>query len=286
MEHHAQSSKLFEQPTYSAISSAVVVNARFAKGDYRLEDPIRSLLGTTFSSPSTMRPRTTGNDAAIGIGQAYDCIHRIQAILAYIKIMNGKNPRFGPILDEAKHAYEQALSFYEGRDFEGALEFAAASRELSQVVEIIISRALRSDSLYPTLVLLPPAHQTTLDDSIRMHEELYRVEWMLSSLHCVAENGTLLSEDQKQIMSIASCSERLLRKARHLLKLVEMQEAVDLVHAAVATAHAAEHVCTRWYAMQGIDPFLPPQHTRAMADESSGRDSDMGSRTLELREEQ
>jgi len=49
---------------------------------------------------------------------------RIQAILAYIKIMNGKNPRFGPILDEAKHTYEQALSFYEGRDFEGALEFA------------------------------------------------------------------------------------------------------------------------------------------------------------------
>jgi len=99
---------------------------------------------------------------------------------------------------------------------------------------------------------------------------------MLSFIRCVAENGALLSEDQKQIISIASCSERLVRKARHLLRFAATQEAIDLIHAAAVTAHAAEHVCTRWYEMQGIDPFLPPQNTRAMADESSGRDSDMG----------
>jgi len=285
MEHHARSSKLFEQPTYSAIASAAAVNARSVKGDYQLEDPIRSLLGSTFTSPSTTRPRVTGNDAAIGIGQAYDGLHRIQAILAYIKIMNGKNPRFGPILDEAKHTYAQALSFYEGRDYEGALEFASASRELYQVIEMIISRTLRSDSLYPTLVLLPPARQTTVDDSIRMQEELYRVECMLSFIHCAVENVALLSEDQKQIMSIASRSERLLRKAGHLRGCAEMQEAIDLVHTAAVTAHAAEHVCKRWCAMHGIDPFLPPRDSRAMADESSGRDSDMGARAFELRED-
>ena len=176
--------------------------------------------------------------------------------------MNINNPGFSPILDEAKHTYGQALALYEARDFEGALEFASASRELSQALEIVISRALRSDSLYPTLVLQPPEHETTVDDSIRMQEELYRVECLLSLIHRVAENGTSLSEDQTQTLNIASCSERLLKKARHLLRFAEMQEAIDLVHAAAVTAHAAEHVCRRWYATQGIDPFLPPQYSR------------------------
>ena len=264
-----------------------------------MQDPLKSnvsrrilcahVLGSTVTFPKAIatQPRTTGNDAAIGIGRAYDGIHRIQAILAYLKIMNRNNPGFSPILDEAKHTYEQALSLYEGRDFEGALEFASASRDLSQAIEIIISSALRSDSLYPTLVLLPPAHQTTLDDSIRMQEELYRVKCLLSLIHRVAENGTLLSEDQTQTLNIASCGERLLRKARHLFRLAATQEAIDLLHAATVTAHAAEHVCKRWYATQGIDPFLPPQHSRAMRDESFGRDrdSDRGSRILELQEE-
>jgi hypothetical protein len=118
--------------------------------------------------------RPTGNDAAIEIGRAYDRIHRIQASLVYIKMMDISinNAGFSAIFDEAKHTYQQGLSLYEGRDFEGALEFASASRELSQVLEIILGRALRSDFLYPTLVLLPPEHQTTLADSIRMQEEL------------------------------------------------------------------------------------------------------------------
>jgi hypothetical protein len=229
-----------------------------------------------------------GNDTAKGIGQAYDGIHRIQAILAYLKIMSRDNPGVSLILDEAKHTYEQALSLYEARDFEGALEFASASRDLSQAVEIVISGALRSDSLYPTLMLLPPEYQTTLDDSIRIQEELDRVERLLSLIHRVAKNGNLRSDDQTQTLNIASCSERLLRKARHLLRFATIQEAIDLVHAAAATAHAAELVCKKWHVAQGIDPFLPAQKGHAMCDESSRRDCDSnrGSRTLELQQEE
>jgi hypothetical protein len=249
---------------------------------------VRPLLGSSSNLPDTVpvQQRTTGNDAAIGIGQAYDSIHRIHATLVYVRIMDISinNPGFSPIFDEAKHTYDQALSLYEGRDFEGALEFASASRDLTQVLEIMISRALRSDFLYPSLVLLPPEHQTTLDDSIRMQEELYRVECLLSLIHRVAESGTSLSEDQAQTLNIASCSEHLLKKARHLVRLAELKEAIDLVHAATVTAHAAEYVCKRWYAMQGIDPFLPPQHSPVTCDESSGRDCryDGISRTMDL----
>jgi hypothetical protein len=236
---------------------------------------LRPLVGSTSNLPNTIavQPRTTGNDAAIGIGRAYDGIHRIHATLVYVKIIDISinNPGFSPIFDEAKHTYDRALSLYEGRDFEGALEFASASTDLTQVLEIMISRALRSDFLYPSLVLLPPEHQTTFDDSIRIQEELYRVECLLSLIHRVAENGTL-SEDQVQTLNIALCSEHLLKKARQLLQSAEMKEAIDLVHAATVTAHAAEYVCKRWYAMQGIDPYLPPQDSPVMFDESSGRD--------------
>ncbi len=289
MEHQPHSSTTFEQLTHSAISLAAA-NARSVEVECQRENPLRPVFGPTSILPNAVaaQPRTTGNDAAIGIGQAYDGIHRIHATLVYVKIINISinNPGFSPIFDEAKHTYEQALSFYEGGDFEGALEFASASTELSQVLEIIISRALRSDFLYPSLVLLPPEHQTTLDDSIRMQEEFYRVECLLSLIHRIAGNGTSLSEDQEQTLNIASCSEHLLKKARPLLRFAAMQEAIDLVHAAAVTAHAAEHVCKKWYAMQGIDPFLPPQHSHVICDESSGRDGEYDgiSRRLNLEE--
>ena len=287
MEHQPHLSKAIEQPTHSSISLGAAITRSIEVVSQR-EDPLRPLLGSTSILPNAVlaQPRTKGNDAAIGIGQAYDGIHRIHATLVYLRIMDISinNSGFSPIFDEAKHMYEQALSLYEGRDFEGALEFASASRDLSQVLEIMISRALRSDFLYPSLVLLPPEHQTTLDDSIRMQEELYRVECLLSLIHRVAESGTSLSEDQAQTLNIASCSEHLLKKARHLVRAAEMKEAIDLVHAAAVTAHAAEYVCKRWYAMQGIDPFLHPQHSPVTCDESSGRDCgyDGISRTLDL----
>jgi hypothetical protein len=163
MEHRPHSSKAFEQPKHSAMSVAAGANAGSIEVEYQREDPMPPPLGSTFSLPKDVaaQPRTTRNDAAIELGQAYDCIHRIHATVAYIKIMDISinNPGFRSIFDEAKHTYQRALSLYEGRDFEGALEFASASRELSQVLEIILSRALRSDLLYPTLVLMP-AKQT------------------------------------------------------------------------------------------------------------------------------
>ena len=275
MEHQPHSSKTFEPPTHSSISLGAAITRSIQDVSQR-EEPVRPLLGPTSNLTDTVaaQQRTTGNVAAIGIGQAYDSIHRIHATLVYVRMMDISidNPGFGPIFDEAKHTYDQALSLYEGRDFEGALEFASASRDLTQVLEVMISRALRSDFLYPSLVLLPPEHQTTLDDSIRMQEELYRVECLLSLIHRVAESGTSISEDQAQTLNIASCSEHLLKKARHLVRVAELKEAMDLVHAAAVTAHAAEYVCKRWYAMQCIDPFLPPQHNPLTRDESSGRD--------------
>jgi hypothetical protein len=291
MEHQPHSSKVFDHATAPAISPVAEAKAGPEKVERYPEDPLHPRLGcqSTASLPKAVvtQPRATGNDAAVGIGQAYDRFHRIQAILAYLKIINRNDRWFSPILDEAKCTYEQALSLYEARDFEGALEFALASGDLFQALEIIISNGLRSDSLYPTLMQLPPEHQTTLDDSIQMQEELYRVERLLSLIHRVAEKGTLLSEDQTHALNIASCSERLLRKVRHLLKFATVQEAIDLAHAAAMTAHAAEHVCKRWSATQGIDPVLPPQHSRAKCNESSGRDRDSNShsRTLELQEE-
>jgi len=275
MEHQPHSSNSLKQPTHSAIALAATTS-KSIEVERQQEHLLRPLFGSTSVWPHTdaTQPRPVGNDAAIGIGRAYDGVHRIHATLTYIRIMDISinNPGFSSIFDEAKHTYEQALALYEGRDFEGALEFAAASRELTEVLEIILSRALRSDFLYPSFVLLPPDHQITLEDSIRMQEELYRVERLLSLIHRVAENGPSLSEDQAQTLNIATCSEHLLEKARHLLLFAEMQEALDLVHAAAVTAHAAEHVCKRWYAMQGIDPVLPPQDSPDLCDESSGRD--------------
>jgi hypothetical protein len=259
-------SVVFEKERHFAASPASGANAGSIEFECQREEPISPPSRSTFALPKGVptQPRTTRNDAAIEIGQAHDRIHRIQAILAYVKIknININNPGFSSIHYETKHTYEQALTFYDGRNFEGALEFASASRELSLVLGIILSRALRSDLLYPTLVLLPPESQTTMYDSIRMQEELYRVESLLLLIHRVAEDGTLPFEDQTQILNIASSSECLLEMAHQLVGFGEMREAIDLIHAAVVTAHAAQHVCKRWYATKGLDPS-PPFATRS-----------------------
>src|SRR5579862_845236 len=288
MENRPHLSKASEQPTQSAITQKSAANAGSIEVGCQLEKTQRSLLCSTSALPNTVatRPKTTGNDAAIGIGQTYDRLHRIHAILAYLKVINRNDQWFSPILDEAKHTYEQALSLYEARDYEGALEFASASGDLFQALEIVISSGLRSDSLYPSLVLLPPDHQTSLEDSVRIQEELYRVETLLSLIHRFAENGISLSEDQTQVLNIATCSDRLLRKARHLLRFDSIQEAIDFINAAAATAHAAEHLSKKWLATPDIDPFLPPRYNRAVCDEFSRRDGDAKrvSRTLELQQ--
>jgi hypothetical protein len=96
------------------------------------------------------------NDAACRIGVAYDCLHRIQAILAYLHIMKHRVAGISQFLDEAKHTYEQALSRFTERDYSGAKEFADASGSLSRVVEIVMARTLRSDTSLPSLVPPPP----------------------------------------------------------------------------------------------------------------------------------
>ncbi len=264
MEFQAPSCTVLDQVSHSDILP--MANARSVEIESLLEDPQRLQAGSTLIYSKTRRGTAVTN-SAIEIRQAYDSLHRIQAILAYIKIMNIENPGFSSILDEAKHTYDQALSLHDARDFEGSLQLALVSTELSGALGIVISRTLRGDSLYPTLVPMPPEHETTMDDLIHMQEELYRVERRLSLIHRVAENGASLSEGQTQTLRIASCSERLLKKARHLLRCVEMQEAFDLIHAAAATARAAEHVCRRWYATQALDPFLPAQQVRVPCDE-------------------
>jgi hypothetical protein len=276
MEHQPHLFNIFEKPKHFATSQEAAANAGSIEVDCQRENPIPPSLGLAFTLPKSVAPlpKITEINAEIEIGRAYDRIHRIQASLAYIEIMNINidNPGFSLILYEAKHTYEQALSLCEGRNFDGALEFASASSELSLVLWIILSRALRSDSLYPALVPMPHENQTTMYDSIRMQEELYRVEDLLLLIHRVTESGKLPSEDQTQILNIASCSRRLLKMARQLLGFADIHEAIELIHAAVVTAHAAEHVCKRWYAMQGLDPFLPPQGSYIMCDESSGQD--------------
>jgi hypothetical protein len=288
MEHQPHLFNVFEKSKHLATSQEAATNVGSIEVECQREDPIPPPLGLAFTLPKSVAtlPRITEINAEVEIGRAYDRIHRIQASLAYIEIMNINidNPGFSLILYEAKHTYEQALSHCEGRNFGDAREFASASSELSLVLWIILSRALRSDCFYPTLVPMPHENQTTMYDSIRTQEELYRVEGLLLLIHRVAEDGALPSEDQTQILNIASCSERLLKMARQQLGFAEMQEAIDLIHAAVVTAHAAEHVCKRWYAMNGLDPSLPLHHGGVMCNEPSARDReyDGSSQVLDL----
>jgi len=206
------------------------------------------------SAPNAVLTRATTSDAATGIERAYDGLHRIQAILAYLHIVKLHVPGIGQFLDEAKHTYEQALARYAAKDFEGAREFAAACQCLARVVEIVISRTLRSDTSCPTIVPPPPEHPTTCGESVYVQDGLEEVESVLSRVHWLLENGTLPLEDRTQVRRIASWGDAFYQQTRRMYRSGSLEDASELVQAAHSAAHSAEHICRNWYVAHALDP--------------------------------
>lgn len=192
--------------------------------------------------------RATSYDAALAIERAYDNLHRIQAMLAYLQIVKQQVHGIAQFLDETKHTYQQALGRHEAGDFEGAREFASASAYLALVVETIIARALRSDSTYPSIVPPPPKHIAASMDSADLEAELDEVYALLARLHWLLEHGTLPLEERTQVRRISSWGDTLFAQARQLHAGGSQEDAAEFLQAAEAAANAAEHVCRRWYA--------------------------------------
>ena len=202
-------------------------------------------------------PDSLRMEAASGIGQAYDLLHRIQAILAYLHIMKRQVPGISQYLDESKHIYEQALSQFARRDFAGARELASASVRLARLVEMTMARTLRSDSSFPSIVPPPPAHLGNNTDSNRVEEKLVETETVLSRVHWLLENWALPLDDRTQVRKIASWGEAFYKQAQHTYGTADLQDAVELAQAALAGAYSAEHICRKWYLGQSANPGVP-----------------------------
>src|SRR5579859_1128102 len=192
-------------------------------------------------------PALARNESARSIGLAYDNLHRIQAILAYLHIMKHRVPGIGQFLDEAKHTYEQALARFAEGDFTGAKEFAEASASLSRVVEIVMARTLRSDDSLPSLVPPPPEHPTASPEPEYVKRDLAQAETVLSRIHWLLENGTLPSEDRAQVRKLAAWGDAFYKQAQRTYRDAGLEDAAEFAQAALAGASSAEHVCRKWY---------------------------------------
>jgi hypothetical protein len=204
----------------------------------------------TPQSSASRAPSVTPGDrckAAEVIGQSFDGLHRVQAIVAYLRIMRRDVPGIGQLLDEAKHTYVQALERFQTGNVAAAREFAAASVGLSRVVEILISRTLRYDSGLPALVPRPPDLHSHAGDCSRVEADLEEAEFLLTRIHWLLEHGTLPLEDRTQVRRITSWGDALFKQAQHSYQQVSIPDAVEFAQAALAGAHSAEHVCRKWY---------------------------------------
>jgi hypothetical protein len=187
------------------------------------------------------------NDAARSIGRAYDTLHRLQAILAYLHIMKHRVPGISQFLDEAKHTYEQSLSRFAANEYTGAKEFAEASESLARVVEIVMGRTLRSDSTLPSLVPPPPKRLGSTPETGHVEEDLAHAESVLARIHWVLEHGMLPSEDRAQVRKIASWGDAFYKQAQYTYRNAVLEDASEFAQAALAGACSAEHVCRKWY---------------------------------------
>jgi hypothetical protein len=194
------------------------------------------------------------NRAAGCITNAYDNLHRIQAVLAYLHIIKHTVPGISQFLDEAKRTYEQALGSFGARNFTAAKEFAEASSSLSRLVGIVMARTLRSDTSLPSLVAPPPNPTLESRAPEEVEEHLARAEAVLSRIHWVLENGTLPCEDRAQVRKIASWGDAFYKQARRTYRNAIFEDASELAEAALEGAHSAEHVCRKWYVHNTFHP--------------------------------
>ncbi len=197
-----------------------------------------------------LTPRATRSDSAAEMERAYDTLHRIQAVLAYLHIMKMQVHGMSQMHEEARHTYEQALARHASQDFEGACEFATASLCLCRVVEGIISRTLRSDTSYPSLVPPPPAHTSIRESNSHVQNALKAVQALLSRVHWLLENGTLPLDDRTQVRRIIAWSDAFYQQARRIHESSSDDEAGGFLQAALDAAHSAEHICRNWYVAQ------------------------------------
>ena len=195
------------------------------------------------------RLHTDEDEAAKSIELAYDGLHRAQALLAYVKIVDLQALDVSQLFNECKHTYQQAASNYERQDYAVASEFAAASGELSRSVEAVVSRSLRVDTSYPTLVPYPPRNRTSVTTVGEAQGGLARVRKLLLRIHWLMRNGTLPADDREQVQRIASWSDIFYAKGWQSLQSGAVAEASYFISAAEAVAHSAEHVCKQDYIM-------------------------------------
>jgi hypothetical protein len=189
----------------------------------------------------------TKADAAIEIERSYDRLQRIQAILAYLHILKRQVQGIGEFLDEAKHTYAQSLGRYQDREFMAAREFGSACQHLCRIVEVVISRTLRSDTSYPFVVPEPPELERAFDGSHHLRRSFEELKGSLLQLQDLLKGTALSSEDRAQARKITFWSEAFFEQASRLYRRGEVENVVELVQFAKSAARSAEHIGRNGY---------------------------------------
>jgi hypothetical protein len=209
-------------------------------------------LAPAFETVLALQSSATSSDVAGEIERAHSGLHRIQAILVYLNMTNQKTSSLNEYLDEAEHTFVQALSRYEARDFEGARECVAASGGLSRLIEILISRTIRSNADHPKFMPSPPEHAIARGEKEAAQNDLDGVERLLARVRWVTENGTLPSEDRAQVQRLSSWGGRFCHWARRFLDTGALEDATEFAQAAGAAVSSADHLCKKCYVTQSV----------------------------------
>lgn len=194
--------------------------------------------------------KSESESAASEIEKAYEALHRTQALLAYVKILGRKGLNVGEIFDEAKLTYEQSLEHFYERKFSVALEYGAASKELSFAIESRVMRILRDDPGYPTLVSSPPTYPSGASGAEQSINRLNELSGLLSRLNWLLEHGTLPVEDREQVRRMVEWSEADYNEALRNSRNGAIKEALKLAESASAIGQSAGHICKQSYLLR------------------------------------
>jgi hypothetical protein len=187
------------------------------------------------------------NRSAQCVEKAYIAIHRTQALLAYCTILGKSSPHFGEVFEEAKLAYGQSLSHHRRGEFSVAIEYAAASQELSFTVECRTANFQQFDSEYPTLVSPPPKREDGAGEEAKVAGALNAISAVLARAQECLRSGTLPTEDREQVRKVVSWAEGFYREALRSFRCGDLTGTEKLAEAAGATARAAQHLCKQSY---------------------------------------
>jgi len=192
-------------------------------------------------------------DVQDAMQRAYDGLNRSTALVEAAKGGNGDS--LDRLLADGKAFYQEALSRYQGFDYIGSRELAAAADDLARAAETMAMSSIGSGNAAG--ITAPPSQPGIAEEAFRANDEIARAgNTILQVQGASGYSNVVPAGTARRVRDLLSLSQQLQQRAQSSLSQ-NPREASAAARASDAIAHAADHLQNRYLIAAGVVPPGP-----------------------------